>query len=81
MPPPSFRCPISPFILDTDPAKARARKPEYPVDFLNTCRQSYLALSDLIGGMTVIPGMSKQEAEREVSSGSQPGPCRFERIS
>ncbi|MGA2652507.1 MAG: thymidylate kinase [Terracidiphilus sp.] len=45
------------FILDADPAKARARKPEYPVDFLHTNRLSYLALSDLIDGMTLIPAM------------------------
>jgi thymidylate kinase len=54
------------FILDAEPAEARARKPEYPLEFLHTYRQSYLGLSDLIGGMTVIPRMSKQEVEREV---------------
>ena len=45
------------YILDADPMKARMRKPEYPIDFLHTNRRSYLALSDLIGGMTVIPPM------------------------
>jgi hypothetical protein len=45
------------FILDEDPAKARARKPEYPLDFLHKNRNSYLALSNLIGGITVIPQM------------------------
>jgi hypothetical protein len=45
------------YILDADPMKARTRKPEYPIDFLHTNRRSYLALSDLIGGMTVIPPM------------------------
>lgn len=54
------------FILDTVPAEARARKPEYPLDFLKTCRQSYLVLSHLIGSMTVIPPMSKQEVTSEV---------------
>jgi thymidylate kinase len=54
------------FILDTEPAEARARKPEYPLDFLHKCRQSYLDLSALIGGMTVIPPMSKQEVGREI---------------
>ena len=53
-------------ILDADPAAARARKPEYPLDFLTTCRQSYLSLSDLVGGMTVVPPMSKQEVESEI---------------
>jgi thymidylate kinase len=54
------------FILDAEPAEARARKPEYPLDFLNVCRQSYLDLSHLIGGMTVIPPTSKSEAESEI---------------
>jgi thymidylate kinase len=45
------------YILDADPAKARARKPEYPLDFLHKNRNAYLALSDLIGGMTVIQPM------------------------
>jgi thymidylate kinase len=52
-------------ILDAEPAEARARKPEYPLDFLSTCRQSYLGLSDLIGGMAVIPPMSRQDVGRE----------------
>ena len=54
------------FILDAEPVEARARKPEYPLDFLNTCRQSYLGLRDLIGGMTIIPPRSKTEVESEV---------------
>jgi thymidylate kinase len=54
------------YILDADPVQARARKPEYPVEFLRFCRASYLALSDLIGGMTIIPPMPIQEVEREV---------------
>ena len=54
------------FVLDAEPAEARARKPEYPLDFLNTCRQSYLALSDFISSMTIIPPMSKQEVESEI---------------
>lgn len=54
------------FVLDAEPAEARARKPEYPLDFLNTCRQSYLALSDFVSSMTVIPPMSKQEVENEI---------------
>ena len=53
-------------ILDADPAAARARKPEYPLDFLTTSRQSYLGLSDLIGGMTVIQPMSKERVENEI---------------
>ncbi|MHB1672874.1 MAG: dTMP kinase [Acidobacteriaceae bacterium] len=54
------------YLLDADPIQARARKPEYPLDFLHTNRASYLALSDLLGGMTIIAPMSIQNAEREV---------------
>lgn len=54
------------YLLDADPDQARARKPEYPLDFLYTCRQSYLSLSKLIGGVTVIPPMSIQEVGRRV---------------
>lgn len=54
------------FILDAEPAQARARKPEYPLDFLKICRQSYLNLSDLIGSMTVIPPTSMPEVESEI---------------
>jgi len=54
------------YLLDADPIKARARKPEYPLDFLETNRRSYLALNDLIGGMTVIDPMPVEEVTRAV---------------
>ena len=53
-------------VLDAEPSEARARKPEYPLDFLNKCRQSYLGLSALTGDLTVIPPMSKPEVENEI---------------
>jgi len=54
------------YLLDADPVKARARKPEYPLEFLHFNRQSYLSLSELIGGITLIPPMPIDEAKREV---------------
>ncbi len=42
------------YLLDADPNLARARKPEYPIEFLNRSRTSYAILSR-IGGMTEIP--------------------------
>ena len=54
------------YFLDADPAAARARKPEYPLDFLYLSRASYFTLIKLIGGITVIPPMSIRDAEREV---------------
>ncbi len=53
------------YLLDADPVQARARKPEYPLDFLHKSRAAYLALSK-IAGMTVIAPMSIQDAKREV---------------
>jgi thymidylate kinase len=54
------------YVLDADPVQARARKPEYPLEFLYICRASYITLSKLVGGMTIIPPMSVQDVEREV---------------
>src|SRR5579883_1296860 len=45
------------FLLDADPIAARARKPEYPVDFLHQCRASYLRLAELLGDVTVVPAL------------------------
>jgi thymidylate kinase len=54
------------YLLDADPVQARARKPEYPLEFLYFCRASYLSLNKIIGGMTIIPPMPVEEVEREV---------------
>jgi thymidylate kinase len=54
------------FLLDADPIQARARKPEYPLDFVYINRQSYLDLGALIGGMAVIAPGPVEEVEREV---------------
>ena len=54
------------YFLDADPVAARARKPEYPLDFLYISRASYFALIKLIGGITVIAPMSIRDAAREV---------------
>jgi thymidylate kinase len=53
------------FLLDADPVQARARKPEYPLDFLHSSRASYLALSEL-AGMTVIPPRPVQEVAQQI---------------
>jgi thymidylate kinase len=45
------------YVLDAHPAEARARKPEYPLEFLVTNRESYSALGALIGHVKVIPPM------------------------
>jgi thymidylate kinase len=54
------------YLLDADPVAARARKPEYPLDFLLSSRESYLALSELVGGMTIISPQPVQDVERQI---------------
>jgi thymidylate kinase len=54
------------YYLDANPIQAQARKPEYPTEFLHTCRASYLALSELSGRITVIAPMPVREVEQEV---------------
>ena len=51
------------FLLDADPGQARERKPEYPLEFVQSNRAAYLRLSELAGGMTVIsPGPADEVA-------------------
>ncbi len=54
------------YVLDADPAQARARKPEYPIDFLIVNRQSYLSLSKAIEGIVVIPALPVEEVRQIV---------------
>lgn len=54
------------FVIDADPEQARARKPEYPLEFLYANRNSYLRLNQLLAGITVIPPMPLDEAKAEV---------------
>ena len=54
------------YLLDADPEAARARKPEYPVDFLHQSRAAYHRLANLLGTMTLIPPLPLAEAKAEV---------------
>jgi len=54
------------YLLDADPVQARARKPEYPIEFLLANRASYLTLNDAVGAMTIIASMPAQDVERQV---------------
>jgi thymidylate kinase len=54
------------FLLDADPVQARARKPEYPLEFLQFSRTSYFALNEIIDCMTIIAPMSAREVEQEI---------------
>ena len=54
------------YLLDADPEAARARKPEYPVEFMHKCRRAYFKLSRLLGVFTIIPPLPLSDAKREV---------------
>jgi thymidylate kinase len=54
------------YMLDADPQAARARKPEYPLDFIYINRRAYLDLADMIGGITVISPGPVEEMRAEV---------------
>jgi thymidylate kinase len=60
------------YLLDADPEAARARKPEYPVDFMRECRASYFGLAELLGTLTVIPPLPLAAAQAEVEAAAQP---------
>lgn len=54
------------YLLDADPEAARARKPEYPVDFMRQYRESYFALAEMLGTMTIIPPLPLPDAQAAV---------------
>ena len=54
------------YILDADPEAARARKPEYPVDFMRECRRAYKNLALLLGGLTIVPPLELEAAKAAV---------------
>ncbi len=58
--------PDIPYVLDADPVAAAARKPEYPAEFLEFCRDSYLKLAAVLGLM-VVPALPLDQATEFVA--------------
>ena len=56
------------YLLDADPVAARARKPEYPVEFMQKCRVAYKQLAMMLGTMTLIPAVQLPLAKQHVTS-------------
>jgi hypothetical protein len=54
------------YLLDATPLAARARKPEYPLEFVYLNRAAYLKMSKLSNRMTVIAPMGKDEVEQAI---------------
>jgi thymidylate kinase len=53
-------------LMDADPDLARARKPEYSLNFLRQSRRSYFRLAHRLGSMTIIPPLAIEEAKSAV---------------
>jgi thymidylate kinase len=56
------------YLLDADAEAARARKPEYPLDFMHKCRRDYFLLARMLGHLTIIPPLPLTDAKREVEN-------------
>lgn len=54
------------YLLDADVEAARARKPEYPVEFMHKSRAAYMRLPDLLRTITVIPPLGLEDAKTAV---------------
>jgi thymidylate kinase len=53
-------------LLDTVPEAARARKPEYTVNFMCESRRSYFRLAQLLGNVTIIPPLALHDTRRAI---------------
>ena len=56
------------YLLDADPEAARARKPEYPLEFLYQNRKAYLQLSRMIAEMIIVENGSGEEMQQIIRS-------------
>jgi thymidylate kinase len=56
------------FLLDADPEVARARKPEYPLEFVRLNRRSYMRLNELLGIFTIVAPTEINQANRDIRS-------------
>jgi len=53
------------YVLDAVPEEARARKPEYPVDFMHRQRTSYMRLRQM-AGLQIIPAGGPEEVHAAI---------------
>jgi thymidylate kinase len=54
------------YVLDADVEAARARKPEYPVEFMHRSRQAYMQLAEILRTLTVVPALALDDAKAAV---------------
>jgi thymidylate kinase len=56
------------YLLDADPVAACARKPEYPVEFMQKCRVAYKQLAMMLGTITMVPAVDLPLAQQHVTA-------------
>ena len=54
------------FIIDTPPAEAFARKPEYPIDFIYKNRRAFLQLREFCPQLITVPGGAIDDVKDEI---------------
>jgi thymidylate kinase len=54
------------YLIDADPVAARARKPEYPLEFIRKNRETYLQLARLASNMAMIEPLSMDAVQSRV---------------
>jgi len=65
--------PDAAFLIDADPVAARARKPEYPLEFLYRNRESYLALSRMSAAFVVVGPLPAQHMTIKINDSLRKG--------
>lgn len=79
--------PDLPLVLDASPDAAFKRKPEYPLEFLNEYRQSFLAMKKFVPKLQIVPPGSIDEVRTRIleavlnSSGARaPSPAQHHEL-
>jgi thymidylate kinase len=54
------------YLIDADPAVARARKPEYPLGFLHQNRKAYIRIAQLAGDVVIIGSESTELTQARI---------------
>ena len=67
------------YLLDADVEAARARKPEYPVEFMHKSRAAYMRLAAMLRTLTVIPALGLEDAKAAVINAFHAALDRHER--
>ena len=54
------------YVVDADPEAAHRRKPEYPLEFVRKNRDSYITLSRVVRGMTVLAPLPVEQTVAKI---------------